>query len=150
GGVSPAPVCCNRQIRPTEPPSATMPTPVLTVDQDLRAIHRAAELIRSGGLVAFPTETVYGLGANALVAGAVARVFQSKGRPAKNPLIVHVADESRVGQVTGEWPDSARKLAEAFWPGPLSIVVPKHPALPIVVTSGGPTVAVRSPANPVA
>ncbi len=123
-------------------------TPVLLADAN--AIRCAAELLRSGRLVAFPTETVYGLGANALDPDAVARIFAAKGRPATNPLIVHVADAAQVSAVVAEWPDRARQLAAAFWPGPLTIVVPKGAAVPAVVTGGGPTVAVRCPAHPVA
>lgn len=123
-------------------------TPVLPADAD--AIRRAAELLRSGRLVAFPTETVYGLGANALDPDAVARIFVAKGRPPTNPLIVHVADVAQVKTIAADWPDSARRLAEAFWPGPLTIVVPKAATIPDVVTGGGPTVAVRCPAHPVA
>ncbi len=114
------------------------------------AISRAAELLRGGGLVAFPTETVYGLGANALNATAVARIFAAKGRPANNPVIVHVADTSLVSTVATEWPDVAAKLAAAFWPGPLTLVLPKRDDVPDAVTAGGPTVAVRVPAHPVA
>ena len=130
-----------------------MNTAVIRVDAecpDAASIARAAEVIRAGGLVAFPTETVYGLGANALDAAAVARVFAAKGRPATNPVIVHVADVSQVGSVAAEWPDLAARLAERFWPGPLTVVVPKRAAVPDVVTAGGPTVAVRCPAHPVA
>jgi L-threonylcarbamoyladenylate synthase len=126
----------NWRVDPTNPEPAT--------------VRRAAELLRGGRLVAFPTETVYGLGANALDETAVRRVFEAKGRPATNPLIVHVADAVRVGDVAADWPELARKLAEAFWPGPLTLVVPKKPGLPDVVTAGGPTVAVRCPRHPVA
>ena len=108
----------------------------------------AADALRAGELIAFPTETVYGLGANALDAAAVAKIFAAKGRPSTNPLIVHVADESQVGDVVASWPDDARRLAAKFWPGPLTIVVPKHPGVPDAVTAGGPTVAVRCPALP--
>ena len=114
------------------------------------AIRHAAGLIRSGRLVAFPTETVYGLGANALDPTAVAAIFAAKGRPETNPVIVHVANPSQVSTVTAEWPDAARRLADRFWPGPLTLVVRKASALPAAVTGGGPTVAVRCPAHPVA
>jgi L-threonylcarbamoyladenylate synthase len=130
-----------------------MPAPVVLIDPtrpDPGAIRRAAEAIRAGGLVAFPTETVYGLGANALDPAAVAKVFRAKGRPPTNPLIVHVADEPQARQVATDWPEAARNLAAAFWPGPLTVVVPRHPALPDAVTAGGPTVAVRCPDHPVA
>src|SRR5207245_345326 len=102
------------------------------------AIRRAAEVLRAGGLVAFPTETVYGLGANALSAEAVARIFVAKGRPATNPLIVHVADVSEVLNVASAWPETAATLAIRFWPGPLTLVVPKRDCLPDIVTAGGP------------
>ena len=98
--------------------------------------------------MAFPTETVYGLGADALRADAVQKVFEAKGRPASNPLIVHVADEAMAARVVASWPAEARKLAERFWPGPLSIVLPKAPVVPAIVTGGGPNVAVRCPAHP--
>jgi L-threonylcarbamoyladenylate synthase len=124
--------------------------PGLTHEQ---AIAHAVKRLRAGLLVAFPTETVYGLGADALNADAVARVFATKGRPAHNPLIVHVEGESAMARVPGlvaAWPASARSLAAAFWPGPLTIVVPKGGAVPDVVTAGGGTVALRSPDHPVA
>jgi L-threonylcarbamoyladenylate synthase len=130
-----------------------MQTEVLAIDPnapDPAAIARAAAVLRAGGLVAFPTETVYGLGANALDAAAVDRIFAAKGRPAHNPLIVHVADEAAARAVAGEWPATASRLAARFWPGPLTLVVPKAAAVPAVVTAGGPTVAVRVSAHPVA
>src|SRR5438046_9678269 len=113
-------------------------TALLTIDRQLpepRAIARAAAILRAGGLVAFPTETVYGLGANALDAAAVARIFEAKGRPANNPIIVHVADASMVSQVATSWSPTAKKLAERFWPGPLTLVLPKHPNVPYTVTA---------------
>ncbi len=114
------------------------------------ALARAAEVLRAGGLVGFPTETVYGLGSNALDADAVARIFAAKGRPANNPLIVHVAETADVLRIASVWPDEAARLAERFWPGPLTLVLPRRPELPDIVTAGGPTVAVRLPAHPVA
>ena len=111
-------------------------------------VRLAVDALRAGELIAFPTETVYGLGANALDALAVAKIFAAKGRPATNPLIVHVADESQVGQVVASWPDDAKRLAAKFWPGPLTIVVPKNTNVPDAVTAGGLTVAVRCPALP--
>ncbi|MFO0808183.1 MAG: L-threonylcarbamoyladenylate synthase [Gemmataceae bacterium] len=124
---------------------------ILTVvDATTTAIAEAAAVLRRGGLVAFPTETVYGLGANALDADAVARIFARKGRPATNPVIVHVADAARVASVAADWPDVAARLADAFWPGPLTLVLRKRPEVPDVVTAGGPTVAVRVPNHPVA
>jgi L-threonylcarbamoyladenylate synthase len=114
------------------------------------AIARAAERLRAGRLVAFPTETVYGLGANALDPTAVRSVFTAKGRPASNPLIVHVTDTTQTPNVAALWPETAQRLAAKFWPGPLTIVVPKKNGLPDEVTAGGPTVALRCPAHPVA
>lgn len=113
-------------------------------------IRIAADLIHRGKLVTFPTETVYGLGANALDAEAVARVFQVKGRPNSSPVIVHVSNQAMIGRVASSWPEKARILAERFWPGPLTLVVPKTPAVPDIVTAGLPTVGVRMPAHPVA
>ena len=130
-----------------------METAVLTVDPQTPtpdAIRRAADVLRGGGLVAFPTETVYGLGANALDTLAVGRIFEAKGRPATNPVIVHVADASEVLNVAANWPATAALLAEQFWPGPLTLVVPKADAVPPIVTAGGPAVAVRCPDHPVA
>jgi L-threonylcarbamoyladenylate synthase len=114
------------------------------------AIQQAAEILRRGGLVAFPTETVYGLGANALSADACAKVFAVKRRPRFDPLIVHVAGESELGAVCDFRDARAQRLADAFWPGPLTLIVPRTPAIPDVVTAGLPTVAVRVPAHPVA
>ena len=114
------------------------------------ALARAAAALRQGGLVAFPTETVYGLGAVALDADAVGRVFAAKGRPPTNPVIVHVADRERAKCVVSAWPEVAEQLAERFWPGPLTLVLPRGEGVPDVVTAGGPTVAVRVPAHPVA
>lgn len=113
-------------------------------------IARAAAILRAGGLVAFPTETVYGLGANALSAEAVAKIFQAKGRPATNPLIVHVAGVEEAKNVVADWPETAARLAERFWPGPLTLVLPKRPIVPDCVTAGLATAAVRMPAHPVA
>jgi L-threonylcarbamoyladenylate synthase len=100
--------------------------------------------------VAFPTETVYGLGANALDSRAVARIFRAKGRPADNPVIVHIGRMGDLERVAARVPPSALRLARAHWPGPLTLLFPKHPRLPRVVTAGLPTVAVRMPAHPVA
>lgn len=130
-----------------------MKTVVLTIDPDApnrEVLAEAARVLRGGGLVAFPTETVYGLGANALDAAAVARIFAAKGRPANNPLIVHVADAPQVRHVVADWPESAARLAERFWPGPLTLVLPKRDTVPDIVTAKGLTVAVRVPAHPVA
>jgi L-threonylcarbamoyladenylate synthase len=117
---------------------------------DPEVLRRAGEILREGGLVAFPTETVYGLGANALDAAAVFRIFQAKGRPSFNPLIVHAADTGRVRDLVSAWPATASALADAFWPGPLTLVLQKQPFIPDVVTAGLGTVAVRVPAHPVA
>jgi L-threonylcarbamoyladenylate synthase len=111
---------------------------------------RAAEMIRAGRLVAFPTETVYGLGANALDAEAVDRIFRAKGRPATSPLIVHVASMEMACTVAAEWTKTAATLTARFWPGPLTLVVPKTAAVPDRVTAGLPTVGVRMPRHPVA
>ncbi|GIV95440.1 MAG: threonylcarbamoyl-AMP synthase [Herpetosiphonaceae bacterium] len=113
-------------------------------------IKRAAEIIRRGGLVAFPTETVYGLGANALDEVAVRRIFTAKGRPSYNPLIVHVGEVEEAQQLVRSWPESAEQLAQHFWPGPLTLVLPKRPEIPDLVSAGLPTVAVRMPSHPVA
>jgi L-threonylcarbamoyladenylate synthase len=127
--------------------------PTITVDPSApaaAALARAAAVLRRGGLVAFPTETVYGLGANALDADAVRRIFAAKGRPSYNPLIAHVADAAAARELVTAWPDAAEQLAAAFWPGPLTLVLPKRAIVPDVVTAGLDTVAVRVPAHPVA
>lgn len=117
---------------------------------DMAAITEAAGVLIRGGLVAFPTETVYGLGADATNANAVEGIFAAKGRPSYNPLIVHVEDMTAARRCVTSWPDAARRLAEAFWPGPLTVVLPKHSTIPDIVTAGLPTVGVRVPAHPVA
>ena len=111
---------------------------------------QAAEIIRRGGLVAFPTETVYGLGANALDAAAVERIFEAKGRPPTSPLIVHVGSVELARQLSSHWPVAAARLVRRFWPGPLTVVVPKHPSIPDRVTAGLPTVGLRMPSHPIA
>lgn len=108
-------------------------------------VQRAAELLRAGGVVAFPTETVYGLGAVCQNQRAVARVFEVKGRPRIDPLIVHLAEPDDVMLVVQAWPDQAARLARRFWPGPLTLVLPKRDLVPDLVTAGLPTVAVRVP-----
>ncbi|HUS05895.1 MAG TPA: L-threonylcarbamoyladenylate synthase, partial [Bryobacteraceae bacterium] len=113
-------------------------------------ILQAAESLRQGRLVAFPTETVYGLGANALDVAAVDRIFQVKGRPPTSPLIVHVASVEMAMGLARHWPEAAGLLARTFWPGPLTLVVPKQPEIPDSVTSGLNTVGLRMPAHPVA
>ncbi len=123
-------------------------TEMLSVtDEDLE---RAAQLIREGGLVAFPTETVYGLGASAMDPAAVSGIFTAKGRPGDNPLIVHIADVSQVYGLSEDITVPAQRLMEAFWPGPLTVVLPRKPGVPDVVTAGLDTVAVRMPDHPVA
>ncbi len=114
------------------------------------AIAEAAEVLRRGGLVALPTETVYGLGANALEAGAVQAIFAAKERPPRNPVIVHVADAEAARALAAAWPERAGQLAERFWPGPLTLVLPKRPVVPDIVTAGGATVGLRVPAHRVA
>jgi len=111
---------------------------------------RAASLLQRGQLVAFPTETVYGLGANALDPGAVQRIYEAKGRPEYNPLIVHVADAASAQRLVTVWPDAAERLTQRWWPGPLTIVLPKAISIPSEVTAGLGTVALRVPAHPVA
>src|ERR1700722_5265802 len=115
-----------------------MRTEILPADPD--SIARAAAVLRSGGLVAFPTETVYGLGANALDADAVAKIFAAKGRPARNPIIVHIANLDDAKKLVSAWPTLAQTLAERFWPGPLTLVLPKAACVSDLVTAGGPTV----------
>ena len=113
-------------------------------------IARAAKILRAGGLVAFPTETVYGLGAHALDAVAVAKIYAAKERPSYNPLIVHVHDVESAQQVLANWPQRAQVLAERFWPGPLTLVLPKNARVPSIISAGLETVGVRVPAHPVA
>lgn len=110
----------------------------------------AARVLRDGGLVAFPTETVYGLGANALNADAVARIFSAKERPATDPLIIHLSGLEQITRVVSFIPPTAETLAKTFWPGPLTLVLPKQPEVPDSVTSGLHTAAVRVPDHPVA
>lgn len=110
----------------------------------------AAQTLRDGGVVAFPTETVYGLGADAFSEAAIERVFALKGRPKNNPMIVHVADEAMARTVVASWPGRASRLAGAFWPGPLTLVLEKADAVPMLVTAGHRTVGVRCPDHPMA
>lgn len=114
------------------------------------AMDQAAAILRAGGTVALPTETVYGLGANALDAAAVERIFAAKERPNWDPLIVHVADEAMLATVVAEIPETARLLIEAYWPGPLTLLLPRAARVPDAVTAGRPLVGVRMPAHPVA
>lgn len=114
-----------------------------------RAVARAAELLRQGQAVALPTETVYGLAADATRADAVERLFTLKGRPERNPIIVHVGGVEMARLCAAEWPSAADRLAKAFWPGPLTMVLPRSPMIPDAVTGGGSTVGLRWPAHPV-
>lgn len=112
------------------------------------AVDRAAKLLRAGELVALPTETVYGLAANALDPAAVARIFEVKGRPANNPIIVHICDLQMARRCVSHWPELAEKLASAFWPGPMTLVLPRSSTIPDEVTAGGDTVGIRWPSHP--
>jgi L-threonylcarbamoyladenylate synthase len=112
------------------------------------AVRRATELLRAGEVVALPTETVYGLAANALEAAAVARIYEIKGRPAHNPVIVHVAGREMARRCCRDWPALADRLADAFWPGPLTLVLERSDLIPEAVTAGGGTVGVRWPGHP--
>ncbi len=114
------------------------------------SVAEAAELIRQGKLAAFPTETVYGLGANALDPAAVAKIFEIKGRPATSPLIVHVSSIDMAREIVSEWTAEAEELAQRYWPGPLTMVLPKSAKIPDIVTAGLPTVGVRMPNHPLA
>jgi L-threonylcarbamoyladenylate synthase len=117
---------------------------------DAGAVDEAVAILRAGGLVGLPTETVYGLGARALDDAAVARVFRAKGRPIHHPLIAHVDDEARARELAAYWPARASALAHAFWPGPLTVIVDRAPHVPAAVAGGGDSIAVRAPAHPVA
>ena len=112
------------------------------------AVARAVAALRAGEVVALPTETVYGLAANALDSDAVRRIYEAKGRPSHNPIIVHVCGNEMAQQCVSNWPDLARKLSDAFWPGPLTMVLPRSPLIPDIVTAGGETVGVRWPQHP--
>src|SRR3989440_28140 len=130
-----------------------MHTEVLAIDPvhpDPATIERAAALLRAGEVVVFPTETVYGLGAAALQTGAVERIFAAKGRPFNDPLIVHIAEEDALEQLVSSIPGQAKLLARAFWPGPLTLILPRSPLVPKLVTAGLETVAVRMPRHLVA
>jgi L-threonylcarbamoyladenylate synthase len=117
---------------------------------DPTVIATAAQALRDGRLVAFPTETVYGLGANALDARAVARIYQAKGRPAYNPVILHVADVAAARRLVIDWPVAAERLAARYWPGPLTLVLTRSTVVPDIATAGLPAVGLRVPAHPVA
>lgn len=119
-------------------------------DPDSASLEKAGEIIRSGGVVAFPTETVYGLGASAFDDSAVKKIYKAKGRPSDNPLIVHIADAEDVGKVAREVPKGAKKLLDAFAPGPFTLILKKMPNISDTVTAGLDTVGVRIPSHPVA
>lgn len=131
---------------PTNPAAPTGPI----VPPTPEGLARAAALLRSGEVVAFPTETVYGLGADATRPAAIERIYTLKGRPRNNPLIVHVAEAAAAAGLAGAWSATARELAARFWPGPLTLVVPRGPRLPSLLSAGLPTVGLRVPAHPVA
>lgn len=114
------------------------------------ALEKAADILRNGGTVAFPTETVYGLGANALDAIAVAKIFEAKQRPSWDPLIVHISSMGMLEKVASSVPENAERLMDVFWPGPLTLLLPKHVSVPEIVTAGRLKVGVRMPEHPVA
>lgn len=129
----------------------SLPTEILSTHTPAlfqAAVRQAAEHLRRGEAVALPTETVYGLAANAFDEKAVARIFEIKGRPAHNPIIVHVADLALAKSCARDWPPLAERLAQAFWPGPLTLVLPRSEKIPGLVTAGGATVGLRWPAHP--
>ncbi|NLP30200.1 MAG: threonylcarbamoyl-AMP synthase, partial [Clostridiales bacterium] len=119
-------------------------------NDSLKKIDEVAMILRNGGVVAFPTETVYGLGADALNHKAVSKIFKAKGRPSDNPLIVHISDIEQCYSLTNSFTETIKKLAERFWPGPLTIIVPKSNIVPDITTGGLDTVAIRMPDHPVA
>ena len=130
-----------------------MQTKLIKIDADdpnKEDMREAAEIIRSGGLVAFPTETVYGLGANALDPEASKRIYAAKGRPSDNPLIAHISCMEDLPALVREIPEAGRRLAEAYWPGPLTMIFRKRDEVPYETTGGLETVAVRMPSDPVA
>lgn len=126
--------------------------PALSGENELNtaAVDRAAALLQAGEVVGIPTETVYGLAANALDEQAVAEIFRAKGRPQDNPLIVHISAFAQIGELVSEIPEAVKKLADAFWPGPLTVILPKSNKIPDAVSAGLPSVAVRMPSHPVA
>ncbi len=119
-------------------------------DEEERALQEAGEILRGGGLVAFPTETVYGLGGDAFNPASARKIYAAKGRPSDNPLIVHIARLEDMDRVAGQVPEAARQLGRAFWPGPLTMVLPRARNVPVEITGGLETVAVRMPSHPVA
>ena len=126
--------------------AAILPTHTPALFQE--AVGRAAEVLRAGGVAAIPTETVYGLAADAFSAPAVEAIYAAKGRPSHNPVIVHVASAALARECCSDWPEVADRLAARFWPGPLTLVLPRSARIPDVVAAGGPTVGIRWPAHP--
>lgn len=130
-----------------------MKTKIVTIDSnhiDYELLLEGAEILKKGGLVAFPTETVYGLGADGLNTEASRKIYEAKGRPSDNPLIIHIADFNALTELTEECPEKGRRLAEAFWPGPLTLIFRKSSKVPRSTTGGLDTVAVRMPSHPIA
>lgn len=130
-----------------------MKTEIIKIDRaqiDMPAIEKAGEILKKGGLVAFPTETVYGLGANGLDAEASAKIYAAKGRPSDNPLIIHIADMEALPKIVKEVPEAAKKLAAKYWPGPLTMIFWKSECVPYGTTGGLDTVAVRMPSDEIA
>lgn len=129
-------------------------TEIIKIDQSIpgwdNQLDHAAEIIRCGGLVAFPTETVYGLGANTFNINAIENIYKAKGRPSDNPLIVHIAEPDDLEDLVISVPASAEMLMDAFWPGPLTMVMPKSDKIPLRITAGLDTVAIRMPSHPIA
>ena len=123
---------------------------ICEMQPDMEIIKEAGQILQAGGLVAFPTETVYGLGADALQAEASAKIYAAKGRPSDNPLIVHICSFEDINAIVTEMPQAARLLADAFWPGPLTMILPKSSKVPYETTGGLDTVAVRMPSNKIA
>lgn len=119
-------------------------------EKDKKKIEAAGDILKNGGLVAFPTETVYGLGADALNPEASKKIYAAKGRPSDNPLIVHISNMKALEKITSEIPQKAKKMAEQFWPGPLTMIFPKSEQVPLETTGGLETVAVRMPNHPIA
>lgn len=130
-----------------------MNTEILKINDiktDAAQIERAGKLLRDGGIVAIPTETVYGLAANAFDPSAVAKVFEAKGRPADNPFIVHICEQSQMDELCHDIPEEARVLADGLWPGPMTIILPRRDHIPNIVTAGLSTVGIRFPSHPIA
>lgn len=123
---------------------------IYDAEKDKNNIQKVADILRAGGLVAIPTETVYGLAGDAFNADAVKAIYEAKGRPSDNPMIVHISDMGMLGWVAASLPEDAKKLADVFWPGPLTMVLPKTERVPLVTTGGLQSVAVRMPSHPIA